>query len=180
MELITDKSQFWDLLKSGYFRSMIKESSTGKHIYDPYEVYNVMKPIFAEHPDIEQVYCIYMTTKNEIILIEKMFSGSISGAAIYPREIIKKILLLKATGLIMVHNHPSGNHEPSSTDRIVTLKLGFILKSIDVSLHDHIIVGDGYHSMNESGFMEIVGKRFKRLFSDDTEMTTDLYREVNH
>ena len=130
------------------------------------EVYNVMKPLFSENDDVETVYCIFLNTKNRILAIEKMFSGTISSSAIYPREVVKRILALKSSAIVLTHNHPSGFVEPSDEDKAITIRLKIALQSIDVTLHDHIIVGDGvFHSMADSGFLQDVSKRFKDLSS---------------
>ena len=158
-----DKKQFWDDLKSGVFASMIKESSKGNHLYSPKEVYHVMKPIFAEKDDIERMYCIFLNSKNKVLAIEKISDGTINCSILYPREIIKRVILLKATAVILVHNHPSGDPEPSPEDKKVTMKVGISLLSMDVQLHDHIIIGDDYYSMADSGILETVKNRVRDL-----------------
>jgi len=154
---------FWEELKSGRFASMVKESAKGQSVNNSHEVYNIMKPIFAKNDDVEAVYCIFIDAKNNILGIEKVFSGSLTASAIYPREIIKHLLKLKASAFVMVHNHPSGDVNPSIEDKSITIKVGFAAASIDVSLHDHIIVGDGYHSMADTGWLKKVSSRFSNL-----------------
>jgi len=82
---------------------------------------------------------------------------------VYTREIIKRLISLKATAFIMAHNHPSGDTNPSLEDKSITIKVGIAVTSIDVSLHDHIIVGDGFHSMADSGWLKKVSSRFSNL-----------------
>jgi len=154
---------FWEDLKSGRFASMVKESSKGQSVSNSREVYNIMKPMFAEKDDVEAVYCIFIDAKNKILGIEKVFSGSLTASMVYPREIIKRLLKLKASAFVMVHNHPSGDLNPSIEDKSITIKVGIAAASIDVSLHDHIIVGDGYHSMADSGWLKKVSSRFSNL-----------------
>lgn len=156
--------QFWDALKSGEFASMVKESSKGKCLLDSDGVFNVMKPVFAEIDDTEKMYCIFLTCRNRVIAIEKMFDGTINKIAIYPRELIKRIIKLKATAVILVHNHPSGNPTPSQEDKALTMKVGVAMAGIDVTLHDHVIVGDGYYSMADSGDIKMIMDRVKGLF----------------
>ena len=158
-----EKKQFWSALKSGEFASMVKESSKGKCLLASEEVYNVMKPIFAEKDDIERMYCIFLNGQNRVIAIEKMFDGTISCAVIYPRELIKRILQLKATAVILVHNHPSGDPSPSKEDKTLTMKVGVVMSGIDVLLHDHVIIGDGYYSMADSGDIKIINDRMKEI-----------------
>jgi len=158
-----EKNQFWAALKSGEFASMVKESSKGKQLFSPKDVFNVMKPIFAEKDDIERLYCIFMNVKNRVIAIEKMFDGTINHSMVYPREIIKRVIQLKSTSIILVHNHLSGDTEPSSDDKKITMKVGVSLWSMDVNLHDHIIVGDSYHSMADSGYIQKINTRMRQI-----------------
>jgi DNA repair protein RadC len=162
-----DKKQFWKDLKAGEFVSMIKESSKGQLLVNSREVFNIMKPLFAEVDDIEVFYCIYLDSKNRILAIEKMFSGSISSTAIYPREIIKRIISLKSTAVVATHNHPTGDPEPSAEDKNITVQLFIALKTINVALHDHIIIGDTHYSLADQGFLESLNKRFNEFLMNN-------------
>ena len=102
------KTEFWNDLRSGRFTSMVRESSTGQKLNNSEETYNIMKPLFLEHDDVESFFVIFLNAKNNILGIEKMFSGSITSSSVYPREIVKRVLTLKSTGVVLVHNHPSG------------------------------------------------------------------------
>ena len=160
-----NSKMFWSDLKSGRFASMVKETSQGQMLSNSQEVYNVMKPLFSENDDVETVYCIFLNARNRILAIEKMFSGTISASAIYPRELIKRIIALKSTAIVLTHNHPSGFVEPSAEDKAITVRIAIALACIDVTLHDHIIIGDEFHSMADSGFLQEVSRRFKDLSS---------------
>ena len=161
-----EEKHFWEALKSGAFVSMVKESSRGKSLLDSNSVFNVMKPVFAEEGDVERMYCIFIDEKNRVIAIEKIASGTISSAVIYPRELIKRILAHKAAAAILVHNHPSRDTAPSIEDKFLTMKLALALSSIDVTLHDHIIVGDGYYSMADSGDIKATMDRINDFCRD--------------
>lgn len=166
MNLIdSNEKSFWEKLKSGRFARMVKEESRGQELSGAHEVFNIIKPFFAENSDVERVYCIFLDTRNRILAIEKMFSGTISSSSIYPRELIKRVITLKAGAVVITHNHPSGHTQPSNEDRVVTRKIALALESIDVKLHDHIILGDGYHSMSDNGFMGKVQKELNRFLS---------------
>ena len=160
---MNNPSTFWEDLKSGHFASMVKESSIGQSINNSHEVYNIMKPLFAEKDDVETVYCIFLNAKNRMLAIEKIFSGTISSSAIYPRELVKRILALKSSAIILTHNHPSGCVKPSAEDKAITVKMAIALSSIDVALHDHIIIGDGFYSMADSGWLQSVRSRYNDL-----------------
>ena len=100
---------------------------------------------------------IYLTTKNELIEVEILEEGTINQTAVYPRKIIECALRHNAAALIFVHNHPSGDPTPSQTDRQLTDALEKAALSIDIAVHDHIIIGKNTHfSGREHGW--IAGK----------------------
>ncbi len=160
-----EKSTFWNDLKSGKFADMVVKEARGKALAKSDDVYNVIKPLLAEIDDVEAVHCIFLDNKNRVLKIEKLFSGSLVSAAIYPREIIKRVIDLKAAAVIMTHNHVSGDPEPSIQDRSVTRKIYMALAMIDVKLLDHIIIGEGYHSLTDEGVMVTLADQFKRFMS---------------
>ena len=153
MDKYNQGSQFWEDLKSGKFAQMVKEESKGKEISGAAAAYHVLKPLFAETDDVESLYCIFLDTRNHILAIEKMFSGTINSATIYPREIVKRVLALKAGAVVMAHNHPSGDIHPSAEDKAITWKVIFSLMTVDVLLHDHLVVGNGFHCFSEEDWM---------------------------
>lgn len=160
-----ETTTFWEDLKSGHFASMIKESSKGNVLSNALEVCNIMKPFFARHDDIEKMYCIFLDTKNKVIGIEKMFSGSIRSSAVYPREIVKWVLKKKAAAIILTHNHPSGSITPSTEDLMITARICIALSSIDVALHDHLIIGDNYYSFSEQGWLAKAKQKYDEFIS---------------
>ena len=157
------ENTFWRDLTSGKFAQMVRDEARGEQLNNSREVYNVMKPLFAQNDDVETFFCLFLNGRNRIISIEKMFSGSISSAAIYPREIVKLVIALKACAVVMAHNHPSGCPNPSNDDRLITRKILIALASIDVQLLDHIVVGDSYYSMADSGWIKSIQEEFKGL-----------------
>ncbi len=84
---------------------------------------------------------IFLDGQNQIIKMEELFTGTLNTSAIYPREVVQKILEYDAVSVILVHNHPSGGLTPSSSDRAVTKKLQTASTAIDVEILDHLIVG---------------------------------------
>jgi DNA repair protein RadC len=89
----------------------------------------------------EELRIIYLTSKNSIIKDEILFQGTISSVNIYPREVVQKCLENGAAGIILVHNHPSGDPTPSSEDIEITKGLYKILLPIGIALCDHLIIG---------------------------------------
>jgi len=102
----------------------------------------------------EAFMVIYLNTKNEVIEYEVVDEGTVDRAIIYPRRIIESALSHHASGLILVHNHPSGYPEPSEDDRRLTRSIYEVAHTIDIRVLDHIIVGrNGYFSFREGGLL---------------------------
>lgn len=85
--------------------------------------------------------CLFLDNRHRLIKFEEMFHGTIDGAKIYPREVVKAALRHNAAAVIFAHNHPSGLPEPSRADEIITKRLNDALALVDVRVLDHIIVG---------------------------------------
>lgn len=83
---------------------------------------------------------LFLDTRHRLISFEKMFFGTIDGATVHPREVVKKSLQLNAAAIIFAHNHPSGVAEPSQADIAITTRLKSALALIDVRVLDHIVV----------------------------------------
>jgi DNA repair protein RadC len=103
---------------------------------------------------IEQFRILFLDTKNQLIADELQGRGTINHTPVYPREVVRRALELYAAALILVHNHPSGDPTPSIADIEMTGQMQRILQSLDISLHDHIIIGNGrWTSLKKEGFI---------------------------
>jgi len=85
--------------------------------------------------------CLFLDNKHQVISFDILFYGTIDGASVYPREVVKSTLKHNAAAVIFAHNHPSGDPEPSQADINITRQLTEALKLIDVRVLDHIIIG---------------------------------------
>ena len=94
--------------------------------------------------------CLYLDNQHRVLAMEELFLGTIDGAAVYPREVVKRCLHNNAAAVIFAHNHPSGVAEPSQADISVTNRLRSALNTIDVRVLDHVVVG----SMDVVSFAE--------------------------
>jgi len=86
---------------------------------------------------------LYLDNQNRIIHFEILFTGTIDGASVHPREVVRDALKHNAAAVIFAHNHPSGVAEPSASDRAITEQLSSALGLMDIRVLDHIIIGDG-------------------------------------
>lgn len=114
------------------------------------------KPVFTNPSDVREYFsheigkeereifgCLFLDNQHRFICFEKLFFGTIDGANVYPREVVKRALSVNAAAVIFTHNHPSGMVEPSQADRRITERLVAGLALVDIRVLDHIIVGDG-------------------------------------
>lgn len=98
--------------------------------------------------------CLFLDNQNRVIQLDELFRGTIDGASVYPREVVKKALQHNAAAVIFAHNHPSGIAEPSQADRHITDKLKQALALFDIRVLDHFIIGDGQpYSFAEHGLL---------------------------
>jgi DNA repair protein RadC len=105
--------------------------------------------------DNEEVFSVlFLDSKHRILAYERLFSGTVDSASVYPRVVVKRSLKWNAAALILAHNHPSGSVEPSEADKVITRRLKDAMSLIDVRVLDHIVVGfEGWCSMAERGWL---------------------------
>jgi DNA repair protein RadC len=111
----------------------------------------------------EKFKTIFLNAKNCIIEEETFFEGTVDTSAVYPREILKNALKYNASAVIFVHNHPSGDPDPSESDREITKELVFAASTMQLKVLDHIIIGNNrYFSFADRGLIE----DYEFLFQD--------------
>ena len=89
-----------------------------------------------------EVFCVlFLTNRHRVIVFQEMFQGTIDGATVHPREVVKAALRHNCAAVILAHNHPSGVAEPSRADEAITRRLKDALALVDVRVLDHLIVG---------------------------------------
>lgn len=104
-----------------------------------------------EHRASEVFALLLLDTRHTLIEYRELFFGTIDAAQVYPREVVKAALAVNAAAVILVHNHPSGNPDPSAADIALTARLRDILAVIDVRVLDHFVVGKTIVSLAEQG-----------------------------
>jgi DNA repair protein RadC len=98
--------------------------------------------------------CLHLDNRHRLIAFDELFRGTIDGAAVHPREVVKQALARNAAAVILAHNHPSGVAEPSQADESITRRLREALALVDIPVLDHCIVGDnGCLSFSERGLI---------------------------
>jgi len=95
------------------------------------------------HYPHEVFACLFLDNRHHLLKYEELFRGTIDGASVHPREVVRRALELRAAAVIFAHNHPSGITEPSQADMRITQRLKDALALVEVRVLDHLIVGDG-------------------------------------
>ena len=97
--------------------------------------------------------CLMLDNRNRVIAFRELFRGTIDGASVYPREVVKQALADNAAAVILAHNHPSGVSEPSQADIRITERLQKALSLVDVRVLDHVIIGDDVTCLADRGLI---------------------------
>lgn len=152
---LTTKEQ--KLLKQAADLLSSKMCNTMEPMHSPAKVMSAVRTYVTlthAHKEREVFSVMYLNNQNHLIKIVDEFSGTIDGATVYPREIVKHALSLNAAAVILVHNHPSGSNTPSNADERITQKIMSALDLVDIRVLDHIIVaGMETVSMAELGMV---------------------------
>lgn len=125
----------------------------GRSLTSPTVVFSHLQTLLGSYE--HEVFALLMLdNKHRTLEFRELFRGTLDGASVYPREVVKICLEHNAAAVILVHNHPSGDPEPSQADRVLTRKLQDALNLVDIRTIDHIVVGsEGCVSMAEQGYL---------------------------
>ncbi|WP_273149952.1 RadC family protein [Methylophaga thiooxydans] len=124
-------------------RRLIKERFENKTELTTVEQVRAYLSAKLEPLEHEVFCCIFLDNKNRVIQLEELFRGTLDGASVYPREVVKRVLHFNAAAIIVAHNHPSGVSEPSASDVSITSRLKQSLELVGVRLLDHFVIGAG-------------------------------------
>lgn len=123
----------------------LKKDIHGKCVLQSWQQVIDYCALSMSYDDKEQLRILYLDQKNQVLCDEIQQRGTVNHTPIYPREVMKRALEVGASGLILVHNHPSGDPTPSRSDIDLTLKVQRIGTDLGIKLHDHVIIGKGRH-----------------------------------
>ena len=134
-------------------QAYLKEQIIGEDVLSsPKEVVDFLTIKLAGER-VEKFLALFLSTKNEVLAIETINEGTINQTAVYPRKVIEHAIRHNARSIIFVHNHPSGDSTPSKSDIRLTKELEDAARTVDILIHDHIIIGrNGHHSLRDSGW----------------------------
>ncbi|ABZ00632.1 DNA repair protein RadC [Pseudomonas sp. SbB1] len=127
--------------------------SKGRALTEPKQVFSHLQTLLQYH-EYEVFALLLLDSKHRVIGFRELFRGTLDGASVYPREVVKIALEHNAAAVIMVHNHPSGDPEPSQADRTLTTTLKNALNMVGTRILDHVVVGhEGCVSLAEQGYL---------------------------
>ena len=137
-------------------RIFIKYKFNKKYVFlNSKDIYDYMKYLLNNKKQ-EYFYCLYVNNKKELIERKLLFMGTVNRSTVHPREVFKHAYLSSASAIICVHNHPTGDIEPSNEDIMFTNTLVNIGNMNGIPVIDHVIVGnDNYYSMLDSGIINL-------------------------
>lgn len=133
-------------------RHLFENIQRGDALSCPQDTRQYLSAQLQRYPH-EVFACLFLDNRNRVIAFEKMFYGTIDGASVYPREVVRMALQKNAAAVIFAHNHPSGVAEPSSADQEITQRLKAALDLVDVRVLDHMVIGDEVVSFAERGLI---------------------------
>lgn len=133
-------------------RHLSESLKRGDAITSPEHTRRYLAARLRDYP-FEVFACVFLDNRHRVLAFEELFRGTIDGASVHPREVVRRALHHNAAALILAHNHPSGIAEPSRADQSITERLRDALGLVDVRVLDHIIVGDELVSFAERGLI---------------------------
>lgn len=119
---------------------LMRRMSDGQLLSNPEDAGRLLRMRLGAQPR-EVFTAIFLDCRHRVIEVADMFFGTIDGCEVHPREIARKALALNAAAVIVGHNHPSGNPEPSAADRAITTRIKTGLALFEIRLLDHFVVG---------------------------------------
>ncbi|WNK21214.1 DNA repair protein RadC [Halomonas piscis] len=138
-----------------YLAKMIarRKLRKGNKLTAPHTVHRCLQTLMLDYPH-EVFGVLLLDSQHRLITFDELFRGTIDSASVYPREVVKHALHHNAAAVILVHNHPSGEPEPSDADRRITRRLQDALGLVDIRVLDHVVVaGEGFTSFVQRGWL---------------------------
>jgi DNA repair protein RadC len=122
--------------------ALLEVASKGPAMQSPAAVRQYLSTVLAVRP--YEVFCVlFLDNRHRAVAMQELFRGTIDGAAVHPREVVREALAHNAAAVLLAHNHPSGVSEPSQADELITHRLREALALVEIRLLDHLIVSAG-------------------------------------
>lgn len=135
-------------------RRLAREEAAARPVISSWTALLAYVRLSLQHEPREQFRVLYLDNRNQLILDETQNRGTVDHAPVYPREVVRRAIEVGAKAMIVVHNHPSGDPTPSRADIEMTNQVVQAARALDLSVHDHLIVGrQGVASFKQLGLM---------------------------
>lgn len=149
-------------------RSIYSNRLETKKIMNSNDAFSVLEPLLKGLGK-ENFVVMLLNSQRDLITIKRVGEGTINSASVYPRELIEIAIRASATGVILSHNHPSGNIFPSNEDKKLTTNMLVIGDLSGIILHDHIIIGNGgYFSFADEGILSFLRQQIVKAIQNIT------------
>ncbi|MDP4196894.1 MAG: DNA repair protein RadC [Bacteroidota bacterium] len=136
------KNITWKFRDAKYLSYFYPEMDSSKKIASPSDVFNMFQKMF--YCETKEIFTVlWLNTNNKPVGFETVSVGNLNSSIVHPREVFRSAIVSSCANIILIHNHPSGNPEPSNEDIKVTEKLICAGKIIDINVFDHIIIAGG-------------------------------------
>jgi DNA repair protein RadC len=123
-------------------RHLSEKFERGNPLLSPEHTAHFLQARLRDYP-YEVFAVLFLDNRHRVLAFEELFRGTIDGASVHPREVVRRALQLNAAAVILSHNHPSGVAEPSQSDQRITTRLREALALVDIRVLDHLVIGDG-------------------------------------
>jgi len=123
-------------------RHLAEQFDRGSPLLSPEHTARYLQSRLRDYP-YEVFAVLFLDNRHRVLAFEELFRGTVDGASVHPREVVRRALALNSAAVIFSHNHPSGIAEPSEADQRITTRLREALALVDVRVLDHLVVGDG-------------------------------------
>ena len=151
-ELTPKRKELAEAAVELYKRVQIKQAER-KQVISSETACEILRPLIGDI-EIEEFWAIYLNQSNRIIHKERLSAGGLTGTLVDVRLIMKGALLCNATGMIISHNHPSGNEKPSKEDNLITEQIKKAAETLNIRLLDHVIItSNTYYSYMDNGML---------------------------
>ena len=151
-------------LMKAVMEKYLKEKMIAKvPIVDAKSLHDYLKASLAGRR-IECIMAVFLDAKNRVIDSKVLAEGTLTTSSIYPREVVRAALEHHAAAVILAHNHPSGDPNPSNSDMTITRRLLYACHVMDIVLHDHLVMGsETYFSFADEGYMDRLKREMEEV-----------------
>lgn len=123
-------------------------------VIGPEVAYKLLRDRFRHGEEREHFVILLLSARHAVIGVETISIGSLNASIVHPREVFRPAITQAAAGVILAHNHPSGNPEPSDDDLALTRRLSEVGELVGIPIIDHLVIaGDGFLSLKQSGYL---------------------------